>query len=88
MEEQRLRKAILLLLAGICTVLGLLWGGAYLALGFPLSGSIPLAYSVVSGGALIYFVDDRVFVDDADNSIWDLNSDIVAGEGSVLPTRQ
>ena len=55
MEEQRLRKAVLLLLAGICTVLGILWGGAYLALGFPLSGSIPLAYSVISGGALIYF---------------------------------
>ena len=35
-QEQRLRKAVLLLLAGIYTVLGLLWGGAYLALGFPL----------------------------------------------------
>ncbi len=59
MEEQRLRKAILLLLAGIYTVLGLLWGGAYLALGLPLSGSIPLAYSVLSGAALLYFLHSK-----------------------------
>ena len=54
-EQQRLRKVVLLLLAGIYTVLGILWGGAYLALGFPLAGSIPLAYSVLSGAGLFYF---------------------------------
>ncbi len=59
MEEQRLRKAVLLLLACIYTVLGMLWGGAYLALGLPLSGSIPLAYSVLSGAALIYFLRSK-----------------------------
>ena len=41
-----------------------------------------------TGGALIDFGDDRVFVDDPDNSIWDLDSDIVAGEGSELPIQQ
>jgi hypothetical protein len=41
MEEQHLRKVMLLLLAGIYTVLGLLWGSTYLALGLPLAGSIP-----------------------------------------------
>lgn len=59
MEEQRLRKVVLLLLAGIYTVLGLLWGSAYLALGFPLAGSIPLAYSVISGAGILYFLRSR-----------------------------
>ena len=58
-EEQRLRKVVLLLLAGIYTVLGLLWGSAYLALGFPLAGSIPLAYSVISGAGILYFLRSR-----------------------------
>jgi len=55
-EEQRLRKAVLILVAGIYTVLGLLWGSTYLSLGLPLSGSIPLAYSVISGAGLFYFL--------------------------------
>jgi serine phosphatase RsbU (regulator of sigma subunit) len=59
MAELRLRKVVLLLLAGIYTVLGILWGGAYLALGFPLSGSIPLAYSVLSGAGLLYFLRSK-----------------------------
>jgi serine phosphatase RsbU (regulator of sigma subunit) len=58
-EEQRLRKVVLLLLAGIYTVLGILWGGAYLALGFFLAGSIPLAYSVLSGAGLLYFLHSK-----------------------------
>jgi serine phosphatase RsbU (regulator of sigma subunit) len=59
MEEKRLRKVVLLLLAGIYTVLGILWGGTYLALGFPFSGSIPLAYSVLSGAGLLYFLRSK-----------------------------
>ncbi len=59
MDEQRLRKVVLLLLAGIYTILGLLWGSTYLALGFPLAGSIPLAYSVISGAGILYFLRSR-----------------------------
>jgi serine phosphatase RsbU (regulator of sigma subunit) len=59
MDEQRLRKVVLLLLAGIYTIFGLLWGSAYLALGFPLAGSIPLAYSVISGAGILYFLRSR-----------------------------
>ncbi len=59
MEQQRLRKVVLLLLAGIYTVLGILWGSAYLVLGFPLSGIIPLAYSVLSGAGLLYFLRSK-----------------------------
>lgn len=54
-QAQRLRKAILILLAGIYSLLGLLWGGGYLALGLPLSGSFPLGYSIISGASLFYF---------------------------------
>ena len=54
-DEQRLHKAILILLAGICTVLGGLWGFAYHALGLTFSGSIPLAYAAISVVSLLYF---------------------------------
>jgi len=58
-DEQRLRKAVLILLAGICTVLGVLWGGAYLVLGRLLAGIFPLAYSVISTVSLVYFFRSR-----------------------------
>jgi serine phosphatase RsbU (regulator of sigma subunit) len=54
-DEQRLRKAVLIFLASICSVLGVLWGLAYLALDQPLAGSIPLSYSVISGASLFHF---------------------------------
>ncbi|MFC1859278.1 hypothetical protein ACFL9U_14810, partial [Thermodesulfobacteriota bacterium] len=47
-DEQRLRKAVLILLAFIYATLGVLWGMAYLAFGLPLAGSFPLAYSAIS----------------------------------------
>jgi len=58
-DEQRLRKAVLILLAGICTTLGIFWGVAYLALGRPLAGSFPLGYSVISTISLVYFFRSR-----------------------------
>jgi serine phosphatase RsbU (regulator of sigma subunit) len=54
-DEQRLHKAVLILLAGICTVLGVFWGLAYLALGLTLSGAIPLGYAAISTISLLYF---------------------------------
>jgi serine phosphatase RsbU (regulator of sigma subunit) len=54
-DEQRLRKAVLILLAGICTILGVFWGIAYLALGRTLSGGIPLGYAAISAISLFYF---------------------------------
>ena len=54
-EELQLRKAVLILLASVYTILGVFWGLAYLALGRPLSGSFPLGYSVISVISLIYF---------------------------------
>jgi len=54
-DEQRLRKAVLILLAGIYTTLGVLWGIAYLSLGLTLAGSFPLGYSALSSVSLYYF---------------------------------
>ena len=53
--DERLRKAVLIFLASTCGILGVIWGLGYLALGLPLSGSIPLIYSAVSGTSLFYF---------------------------------
>jgi len=54
-DEQRLRKAVLILLSGIYTILGVLWGVGYIALGRPLAGSFPLGYSVISALSIYYF---------------------------------
>lgn len=54
-DEQRLRKAVLILLSGIYTILGILWGVGYMALGYPLAGSFPLGYSAISSLSLYYF---------------------------------
>ena len=54
-DEQRLRKAVLILLAVTCTTLGVLWGIAYIALDRPLAGIFPLGYSAMSTVSLIFF---------------------------------
>ena len=54
-RDQRLRKAILVFLASIYCIAGIIWGISYFALGLPLSGIIPLAYSFISGLSLFYF---------------------------------
>ena len=54
-EEQRLRKAVLIFLAVIYTIAGIVWGLGYLLLGLPISGSIPLCYSLISAASLLYF---------------------------------
>jgi serine phosphatase RsbU (regulator of sigma subunit) len=58
-DEQRLHKAVLIWLAGICTLLGMFWGFAYLALGLSLSGGIPLGYAAVSTISLLYFLRSK-----------------------------
>lgn len=54
-EDQRLRKAVLILFASICLILGIFWGIAYMALSRPLAGIFPLGYSAVSLVSLLYF---------------------------------
>jgi serine phosphatase RsbU (regulator of sigma subunit) len=54
-EEFQLRKAVLILLAGTYTILGVFWGLAYIGFGRYLAGSFPLAYSLTSAVSIIYF---------------------------------
>lgn len=58
-DEQRLRKAVLILLAVTCTTLGVLWGIAYIALDRPLAGIFPLGYSAISTVSLLFFFRSR-----------------------------
>ena len=57
----QLRKAVLILLAGTCTILGLFWALAYFALGLPAAGIIPLGYSIVSAISLLYFFRSKKY---------------------------
>ncbi len=54
-EQLRLRKAVLILLSGTYTILGVFWGVAYLSLDRPLAGSFPLGYSVISAASIFYY---------------------------------
>ena len=60
-QEFQLRKAVLILLAGTCTILGVLWALAYFALGLPAAGIIPLGYSIVSTISLLYFFRSKKY---------------------------
>jgi serine phosphatase RsbU (regulator of sigma subunit) len=60
-QEFQLRKAVLILLAGTCTVLGVFWGLAYFALGLPAAGIIPLGYAAVSAISLLYFFRSKKY---------------------------
>ena len=54
--ELRLRKAVLILLSATCTILGIFWGISYFSLGRALAGSLPLGYSAISAGSLVYYL--------------------------------
>ena len=54
--EERLRKASLVLAAGLITILACAWTGTYFALGLPRSAVIPLAYQLVTVVTLIIFL--------------------------------
>jgi serine phosphatase RsbU (regulator of sigma subunit) len=60
-QDFQLRKAVLILLAGTCTVLGIIWGLAYFALGLPAAGIIPLGYAAVSAISLFYFFRSKKY---------------------------
>jgi serine phosphatase RsbU (regulator of sigma subunit) len=60
-EEQRLRKAVLIFLACICSLLGVLWGIGYFGLGLAASGGIPVSYSMLSAASLLYFFKTKSY---------------------------
>lgn len=57
-EEQRLRKALLVLIVVLVLPIALVWGALYLALGAPV-GYIPFVYAAVSAGSLALFAVNR-----------------------------
>ena len=60
-DELRLRKVVLIFLASICSLLGILWGIAYFGLGLPVSGGIPVSYSLLSAASLLYFFKTKSY---------------------------
>jgi diguanylate cyclase (GGDEF)-like protein/PAS domain S-box-containing protein len=53
--DLRLKKLALTLVPLIIGPLAFVWGSIYFLLGHPLSGSIPMAYSIISAVSLTYF---------------------------------
>ena len=60
-DQQRLTKAILTLTALIIAFLAIFWGALYIYVGYPLSGAIPLSYSVISFVSIIFFFITKHF---------------------------
>jgi diguanylate cyclase (GGDEF)-like protein/PAS domain S-box-containing protein len=53
--NQRLKKVALTLVPLIIGPAAFLWGSIYFLLGHPVSGSIPMSYSIISAVSLLYF---------------------------------
>ena len=60
-EDVRLNKAMLVNASFMFIIAGLLWGVAYLLLGEPLAGAIPLSYGIFSSLSVVYFALKRRF---------------------------
>ena len=58
-EDLRLRKALLVGVALLVSILAIFWGLLYVAFGEPVAGSIPLTYVVLSLGSLVLFAATR-----------------------------
>src|SRR6266550_852173 len=58
-EEMRLRKALLVLLALLISLLAVGWGLIYIIFGDPLGGAIPLSYTVLSLASVVLFTLTR-----------------------------
>ena len=55
-HEERLRRASVVLGAGLITILACAWTGTYFALGLPRSAAIPLAYQLTTIVTLVVFL--------------------------------
>jgi len=60
-EDLRLKKVVLTITATSIALLALFWGGLYIHHGYPLSGAIPLGYSVISFSSILYFFRAKRF---------------------------
>jgi len=60
-DDLRLKKAVLTLVSSGIAFMALFWGALYLYSGYPLSGAIPLSYSVISLSSTLYFFRTKRF---------------------------
>jgi len=60
-NEERVKKAVLTLVAGIIAFLAIFWGSLYVVLGYPASGAIPLGYAGISFSSILYFFTTKRF---------------------------
>lgn len=60
-EELRLKKEVMTIVSSSIAFLAIFWGGLYVYSGYPLSGAIPLGYSLVSFSSTLYFFRTKQF---------------------------
>lgn len=60
-DDLRLKKAVMTLVSSSIAFLAIFWGALYVYSGYPVSGMIPLAYTVVSFASTLYFFRTKHF---------------------------
>jgi len=60
-EDLRLKKTVMTFVSSSIAFLAIFWGGLYLYSGYPLSGAIPLSYSVISFASTLHFFRTKRF---------------------------
>lgn len=60
-DDLRLKKEVMTIVSSSIAFLAIFWGGLYLYIGYPLSGTIPLGYAFVSFGSTLYFFKTKQF---------------------------
>ena len=59
--EEKTRKGVLTIVATIIAILAIFWGSAYIVLGKPYSGAIPLTYAAISFLSITYYFYTKRF---------------------------
>jgi len=60
-DQEKTRKSILTIVAMIIAILAVFWGSAYILLGKPYSGAIPLSYAAISFISISYYFYTKHF---------------------------
>jgi len=60
-EDLRLKKAVMTIVSSGIAFLAIFWGSLYLYSGYPLSGAIPLSYTLISFSSTLHFFKTKRF---------------------------
>lgn len=60
-DDLRLKKAVMTLVSSSIAFLAVFWGGLYIVSGYPVSGAIPLGYSLISFVSTLHFFRTKHF---------------------------